>query len=82
MAELEAGRGNSDGNVGEQDMLTGRVLPLNSKRLTVHHLRWLSEALGLPTTGSADQMQQLIEGKLQSDHGRETGNVQVVIKEC
>ena len=79
MAELETGRGDSDGSVGEQDMLTGRVLPLNSKHLTVHHLRWLSEALGLPTTGSTDQMRQL---KLRSDYGRETGHVQVVVKEC
>ena len=82
MAELETGRGDSDGSVGEQDMLTGRVLPLNSKRLTAHHLRWHSEALGLPTTGSTDQMRQLIEGKLRSEYGRETGHVQVVVKEC
>ena len=82
MAALEAGKGDSDGCVGEQDMLIGRVLPLNSKRLTGNHLRSISDALGLPTTGSADQMRQLIKGKLHADQGRETGNVQVVIKEC
>ena len=82
MAALEVGEGDSDGCVGEQDMLTGRVLPFNSKQLTAHHLRLISDALGLPTTGSADQVCQLVEGKLQADQGRETGNVQVVIKEC
>lgn len=64
MVELETGRGDSDGRVGEQDMLISRVLPLNSKRLTAYHLWWLSEALGLPTTGSTAQMRQLIEEKL------------------
>ena len=81
MAELETGRGDSDGSIDEQGMITGRVLPINWKRLTAHHLRWLSEALGLPTTGATDQMWQLIEGKLRSDYGRETGHVQVVVKE-
>ena len=82
MAKLETGREDSDGSIGEQGMLTGRVLPLNSKHLMAHHLQWLSEALGLPTTGSTDQIWQLIEGKLRSEYGRETGHVQVVVKEC
>ena len=81
MASLEVGEGDSDGCVTEQDMVTGKVLPLNSKRLTAHQLRMISDALGLPTTGSADQMRQLIEGKLHADQGRGTGNIQVVIKE-
>ena len=38
--------------------------------------------LQLPTSGSADQMPQLIKGKLHSDQDREPSNVQVVIKEC
>ena len=42
----------------------GRVLPLNSKRLTSTHLKQVAEKLKLPTTGSADQIRQLIEGKL------------------
>ena len=82
MAELEFGGGESDLSEGEQEALTGQVLPLNSKRLTAHHLRQISEALQLPTSGSADQVRQLIEGKLRSDLDRESSNVQVVIKEC
>ena len=82
MAALEVGEGDSDGCVSEQDMITGRVLPVNSKWLTAHHLRLISDALGLPTTGSVDQMRQLIEGKLHGEQGRETDNVQVVIREC
>ena len=82
MAELEFGGGESDLSEGEQEVLTGRVLPLNSKRITAHHLRQISGALQLPTSGSADQMRQLIEGKLRSDQDREPRNVQVVIKEC
>ena len=67
MAELEFGRGESDLSEGKQEVLTGQVLPLNSKRITVHHLQQISEALQLPTSGPADQMRQLIEGKLRSD---------------
>jgi len=75
MAELEFGGGESDLSEGEQEALTGRVLPLNSKWLTAHHLRQISEALQLPTSGSADQVRQPIEGKLRSDLDREPSNV-------
>ena len=66
------------GEVGAEsrELPRGRVLPLNSKRLTTTHLKQVAEKLELPTTTSADQIRQLIEGKLQED--REVSNVQVV----
>lgn len=60
MAESEFGGEESELSEGEQEALTSRVLPLNMKRLTAHHLRQISEALQLLTSGSADQMRQLI----------------------
>jgi hypothetical protein len=59
----------------------GKTLPMNSKRLTVAHLRQVAEALGLPTSGSADQIRQLIEGKLEGEDDRDVANVQVIIQE-
>ena len=53
--------------------------PLNSRRLTAAHLRAIAEAIGLPSVGSADQIRQCIEGKLQTE--REDPNVVVVIRE-
>ena len=53
--------------------------PLNSRRLTAAHLRAIAEAIGLPTGGSADQIRQCIEGKLQTE--REDPNVAVIIRE-
>ena len=60
---------------------SGKVVPLNSRRLTATHLKRVAEALKLPTTGSADQLRQLIEGKLESDRHVEAMNVQVIIQE-
>ena len=51
--------------------------PLNSRRLTAAHLRAIAEAIGLPTGGSADQIRQCIEGKLQTE--REDPNVVIII---
>ena len=45
------------------------------------HLKRVAEALKLPTTGAADQLRQLIEGKLESDKHVEAINVQVVVQE-
>ena len=59
----------------------GRVLPLNSRRLTSSHLKALAEELELPTSGSLDQLRQLIEGKLETEKHMEVSNVQVVIQE-
>ena len=42
----------------------GRVYPLNSKRLTVKHLKLLAEALELPTSCSVDELRQLVDGTL------------------
>ena len=69
------------GEVGAEsrELPRGWVLPLNSKRLTSTHLKQVAEKLELPTTGSADQIRQLIEGKLQED--REISKIQVVVQE-
>ena len=53
-------------------------LPLNSKRLTVGHLRRLASALEVPTGASADEIRQMIDGKL-SEAGLEVPNVQVIL---
>ena len=52
--------------------------PLNSKRLTASHLKRIAAAMGLPTTASADELRQMIEGEVQS-RGREPRNVQVIV---
>lgn len=57
------------------------MVPLNSRRLTAAHLKRVTEALELPTTGSTDQLCQLIEGKLESERNIEATNVQVIIQE-
>ena len=69
------------GEVGAEsrELPRGRVLPLNSKRLTTTHLKQVAEKLELPTTGSADQIRQLKEGELQED--REVSNIEVVVQE-
>ena len=59
----------------------GKVVLLNSRILTAAHLKRVAETLKLPTTGAADQLRQLIEGKLESDKHVEAINVQVVIQE-
>ena len=58
----------------------GKLLPLNSRRLTTVQLKKIAEGLGLPTTGSADEIRQLIEGKLEEGH--DVHNVQVVMNEA
>ena len=88
MADSEGSGGSKSGSIGEEkesrertEIPSGRVVPLNSRRLTATHLRQVAEALGLPTTGSTDQLRQLIEGKLESDKHVEAANVQVVLQE-
>ena len=56
----------------------GRRLPLNSRRLTAAYLRQLSEALGLSTTGSGEELRQQIEGSLAE---REDPTIQVIVQE-
>ncbi len=64
----------------EDDLPHGRVLPLNSRRLKAAHLRALAEQLDLPTSASADETRQLVEGKLEGLN-KEPRNVQVIIQE-
>ena len=45
----------------------GKLYPLNSRRLIAVYLQHIAEALSLPSTGSADEVRQLIEGKLQEN---------------
>ena len=56
----------------------GRVLPLNSRRLTKNHLQSLAEALGVPATGFMEQLEVVVAGKLQ-EMEKEPVNVQVVV---
>ena len=56
-----------------------KLLPLNSQRLTAAYLRQLAGGLGLPTSGSANQLRQVVEGKLQEEH--DPLNVQVMVEE-
>ena len=58
----------------------GHTFPLNSKRLTVSHLRMIAQAMKLPTGVSTDEVRQLVEGEL-TGVGKEPQNVQVAIKE-
>ncbi len=52
-----------------------KTFPLNSRRLTAETLSRIAKALDLPTTASADETRQLIEGKLGEE--TEPRNVQV-----
>ena len=70
--------GSRRGSSGE--IPRGKLLPLNSRRLTTVQLKKIAEGLGLPTTGSADEIRQLIEGKLEEGH--DVHNVQVVMNEA
>ena len=51
---------------------------LNSRRLTVPYLKAIAKAVGLPTTGSADETRVMIDGKLE-EMGRDPRNVQVIV---
>ena len=70
----------AEGSQGERttgERLRGRPpIPLNSKRLTVAHMKRLARSLGLPTTAAGDEIRQMVEGKL-ADAGREPRNVLV-----
>lgn len=56
---------------GERDVVSEpssrRLLSLNSHRLTAAHLRHIAGAMEFPSTGSADVVRQLIEGKVQKE---------------
>ena len=67
-----------EGSESGAGLMTPIRLPLNSKRLTVSHLRRLASEVGVPTAASADELRQMIDGKLAED-GKDTPNVQVVL---
>ncbi len=71
----------SDDGGMEDEILKGRWLPLNSRRLNAGHLHLLAETLGLPTGMSNDELRQVIDGKL-ADMKHDPKNVQVVIQEA
>jgi len=59
---------------------TGRVMPLNSRRLTVAWLRQIAGGLGAPTTAAAREVRALINGKL-GEMGKDPKSTQVVLHE-
>ena len=59
----------------------GKRIPLNSRKLTVTHLKQIAKAMELPTVGSADELRQQIEVKLTSQEGCEVNTVQVIVQE-
>lgn len=65
----------------DPELPQGVRLPLNSKRLTAVHLRAIAKAMDLSTTGSADQVRQMIEGKLQTDEDRDISSTLVILTE-
>ncbi len=68
-----------DEETEEHEILEGRWLPLNSRRLNAGHLQLLAETLGLPTGMSTEELRQVIDGKL-TDMEHDSRNVQVVIQ--
>ena len=71
----------SDDNPRDPELPQGARLPLNSKRLTAVHLRAIAKAMDLSTTGSTDQVRQMIEGKLQTDEARDISSTLVILTE-
>ena len=68
MSEAESGGSTHGSPPAEGEIPLGKLLPLNSRRLTTIQLKKIAEGLGLLTTGSADETRQLIEGKLEEGH--------------
>ena len=58
-----------------------KPLPLNSKRLKVLHVKQIAASMTLPTTGSSDELRQMIEGRLE-DMGKDPRHVQVLVPEA
>ena len=57
----------------------GRPMPLNSRRVTGPILRSVAATLGLPTRASAEELRQMIDGRLE-ELGREPRDVLVVVE--
>ena len=69
------------GDVMLGDPFWGQPLALNSKKLTVAHLKRLAEGLHLPTTTVVGEIRQIIEGKVAGE-GHDPRNVQVLLQEA
>ena len=83
MSETESGETDGSGHGSpptKGEIPRGKLLPLNSRRLTTVQLKKIAEGLELPTVGSTDEIRQLIEGKLEEGH--DVHNVQVVVDEA
>ncbi len=59
----------------------GVWLPLNSRRITSEYLKVIANTLGLPTSMSAEELRQQIDGKL-LDMEHEPRSIQVVKQEA
>ena len=64
-----------------QTLPEGKRIPLNSRRLPAAYLKLVGEALRLPTSGSSEELRQMVEGKLTSEKDVEVSSVQVVAQE-
>ena len=63
-----------------QALPEGRVLPLNSKRITAVLLRAIAQKLCLSCKGSLADLRLTIEGKLREE-GKDTTSVQAIVQE-
>ena len=57
---------------GEVRIARGTVMPMNSKHLAKTYLSQVAEKLELPMKASAEEMKQIIEGKLAMQHSDRT----------
>ena len=71
----------TDGTSGDPSPQVGgaRPVPLNSRQVTTQTLRSVATSLGLPTTASAEDLRQMIDGQL-VERGRQPRDVQVVVE--
>ena len=76
MSDYEGDGGRWESPPIAEEIPFGRLFPY-SRKLTTVQLRRIAEGLGLPTTGSADETKQLIEGE-----GHEVHNIQEVVNEA
>ena len=56
-------------------------IPLNSRCLTMTHLRRLASSIGVPADAAGEEVRQMIDGKL-IEMGREPRNVQLILGEA
>ena len=77
--EQEESEISSGEELGRREPAPTMRLPLNSRRLKAEQLRRLAAALEVPTAASADELRQMIDGKLTGE-GKVTQNIQVVFE--